>query len=209
MKLLRTRVVKHFYETWELPYGLTLKVHRFGKKVEQELLHGKTTYHYLKPEVFDLIQEKPFHEIQWHDFIIKDILAEGKLDKKRVVKVDFCNHALFRLGKQALLSTIHRFDYCTSFSNNGWSYDELEEYLKNHPYVKQITTKEIEYYNSDFHGHKGVEILDVLLPQKVTDRIWSKLKGKERCPYYLDEEIVRPWSKTDPLKIKKFKRDEK
>lgn len=54
---------------------------------------------------------------------------------------------------------------------------ELVSKLKTHPYIKEVKTFVVPYYNSDFEGQRGVETIQSYIPQEEYIKIWEYIKS--------------------------------
>jgi len=111
----------------------------------------------------------------------KDIKSIEDLKEEEAYFLYSSGHMLFDANKK-IVSIPYTFNYIGSLEEkceNDAVYKKLIEALKKHPYVLEIEEKEIEYYNSDFDGQKGISLAKVYIPQEKYEQLYNKYKETE------------------------------
>lgn len=218
--LIRTRNETHttvtLTETYDLGHGFELTVVTVnGKRVEQIISkQGRTPrrpggeFHYLlnaeefrtRLKVTPYYEEDKSNKTYWfYPYIDQDpfttINNEGfKLEK--VILNESSSHN-FRDANDEYLAICIVLDYIGGFKENDrynrYEWEPVKAYLKTHPNVLEIEEFPIPYYNSDFHGQRGLRVKMTMLPEwrSTGQNAWN------------EEGAI--FSNRDPLGILKFK----
>lgn len=95
-----------------------------------------------------------------------------------IVLCYYDGHILFDINMTPISLPIS-FDYIGSLRERFRGdpiYKEIIDKLKIHPYVKELTKKNIEDYNEEFYDQNGINNCTVLLPQDIYKKLYELYK---------------------------------
>lgn len=105
---------------------------------------------------------------------------ENTFDFSNVLLLDYNGHLVFD-SNMNIQSICHQFDYIGSLKEYTFKdplFKEIIDRIKNHKYIKSLTIKEIEYYNSQFSGQKGIELGKVFIDQDTYQNLYKTILKK-------------------------------
>lgn len=183
MNMIKTKTETTVRNTYKSDLGVSV--------LETVVDDGKSSYVLLKedenltPVLLDIDPNSLFEsKFTFEEMVSKSVGMQGfeDLEKYPLYYVSFRNGEVFDKDNQ-IVSTACTFNYIGSLSErspNDAVYAELVAKLKEHPYVLKLEEKEIEYYNSKFHGQKGLSFAKVFLPQEKYVELYEKAKTADK-----------------------------
>lgn len=121
----------------------------------------------------------------------KEISNLEEIEEEKIYFLYSSGHMLFDANKN-IVSVPYIFNYIGSLREryeDDKVYRKLMNLLEDHPYVLKFEEKEIESYNSNFDGQKGIHLAKVYIPQEKYDQLYDRHKGKEYWSVNMGEEM--------------------
>jgi len=194
MELIKTKNIETIIETYQVYNDIHLNKtieKKNGKvKIDYELYYKDNDINglnfrplYVDRKEFDKFRKNnTYYEIMENKKLFKKITENTKVEKENIILLSW-NSNTFWDADENPLSHLYVIDYIGSLQEHehfkGNEFDSLIGKIKKHPYVKEITIKEIEYYNSDFNGQRGINLAHVFIPDEEYIKLWNKFKNDQ------------------------------
>lgn len=200
----RVKITVHKQNGKIKDYSFESKINPFGNKTEENKEYIR--YWYFRHEILDECKNKHYTDIKYEKFLIPfEDFKDEKIDYGRVLCPYHSGHMIFRLKDLYPVSTVMISDYIDGISERYYDVKKAFEYLKQHPFVKEVEIQEIPYYNGEDDNTKGL-FLKIYIPDKNMKKIWDLCKDQQFPTCKVKEILFDKFGryKADPLGINKF-----
>lgn len=112
---------------------------------------------------------------------------------------------IYHIWKEEPISIPIYCDYIGGYTNKDYDLKKCMEHLSRNPNVSELEIEEIPYYNSDFHGHSGLQFF-YYPPQEEIDMLYHKYKKDQYWSCKIRDEYKTSYENpSNLLNLKQFK----